>query len=127
MQILPSAFNGIPTVDPELLLQELQSGRSVTILDVRDDESFRRLGWIAGARHIPLRQLVGRRSELMGLEGAQIVVVSARGLSAHGAAVALKLAGFGDVVSLVGGMARWLSLGFPVEHAQDVQMRARHA
>jgi rhodanese-related sulfurtransferase len=127
MQVLPSAFNGIPTIDPELLLQELRSGRSMTILDVRDAESFQHLGWIAGARHIPMRELLGRRAELRGLEGERILVVSARGTSAHDAAVALNLAGFGDVASLAGGMARWLSLGFPVVHAQKMPPPARHA
>ena len=121
---LPTAFNGIRSIDPELLFQELQSGRKIAIVDVRDRDDVLRSGWIAGARCIPLRQLVRRRGELAGLMAERLVVVSERGVSAHGAAVALKLAGFSEVGSLSGGMTRWLELGFPVERAQAVRLPA---
>jgi rhodanese-related sulfurtransferase len=111
-------------VIPGLLLQQLRSGRCIQIIDLRDDDDVHRLGWIAGTRRIPLRQLLVRRAELAGLESEPIVLVSGQGVSAEGAAAALRLAGFHNVTALAGGFARWLSLGLPVESTQRMHFAA---
>ena len=111
-------------IEPELLLQELASGRRIFLVDVRDGEEWSRLGHIAGARHLPLRELRGRRAELSGLEGRSIVVVCGQGRCAREAAAVLALGGFEEVEALEGGMARWIERGFPIESAQDVRRSA---
>jgi rhodanese-related sulfurtransferase len=110
-------FNGVPVVEAELLAQEMESARDVHVVDVRDTTECLCVGWIAGARRFPLRQLRGRLAEIDAFKRDRVVVVSTRGVTAHGAAAALVLAGFSDVAVLRGGMTRWLSLGLPVVHA----------
>jgi len=108
----------VVTIDPELLLQEMRSGRAITILDVRERAAYRgSSGRIPGARCMPLHQLLGRCAELGERRNELVVVVSGRGFRSRVAAAELRIAGFDDVRSLEGGMARWLDLGHPVEHA----------
>ncbi len=106
-------------ITPELLRQDIQSGREVTILDVRSADEFRSaVGHIPNARSMPLTQLRGRRSELAGLEHRFVVVVSTRGNRAYIATLVLGLVGFDEIAFLEGGMQRWLDLGYPVEHSR---------
>lgn len=111
------ATDVIPVMEPELLFQEIESGRFVNIVDVRQRDEAARVGWIAGARRIPIHQLRGRISEIDSMKCEPVVVVSTRGIGAHTAASALGRSGFCDVSVLAGGMQRWLSLGLPVVHA----------
>jgi rhodanese-related sulfurtransferase len=108
----------VRTVDPELLLQEIRSGRKVTILDVRRSAAFRGpSGRIPGAISLPLYQLSARWEEFTCHKGDPIVVASARGIKSRLAALELELAGFTEVRSLEGGLHRWRELGFPVTYA----------
>lgn len=101
-------------------MQELSSGRSIVVVDVRDVGQFRSEGGhLPGARSIPLAQLRARRSELEGLEPRRIVVVSNRGVRARAAALLLGVAGFREVSYLEGGMKRWHELGQPVERSSS--------
>ena len=105
-------------IDPELLVQELRSGRRVTLVDVRSTSEFRGPGGrITGSRSIPLPQLLARRDELAGLSSERLVVVSGRAVRSRLAALELELMGFTEVQSLDGGLERWTALGFPIEHA----------
>ncbi len=117
MEQLP--YEGVSVIEPELLLQEIESGRLVEIVDVRAQDECERVGWIAGARRFPLRQLRGRMAELEPIKHEPVVIVSTRGVSAHGAAAALAVAGFSEVAILRGGMARWLALGLPVRRSSS--------
>ena len=108
----------VRTIDPELLLQQLRSGRAVTVADVRPTDDYRGPdGRVPGARSVPMDELVARCEELTPHRSEPIVVVSGRGERARTAAVALELAGFTEVVALDGGMRTWIDLGLPVEHA----------
>ena len=111
-------LNGPPTIDPDLLVQELRSGRDVVIVDVRSKAEFC-AGHIAGSRLIPIHQLVARTCELDTHRTHPVVVVSQDGLRAKVAAGALSLAGFGDVAVLDGGIRRWRELGHPLEDTSD--------
>lgn len=107
-------FNGSPRIEPELLLQELRSGRKVVVLDVRNKDEFCR-GHIDGARCIPIHQLVARSSELAEDRSMPIVVVSETNVRSHIAAASLRLAGFYEIAVLTDGLVRWRELGFPLE------------
>jgi rhodanese-related sulfurtransferase len=106
-------FNGSPTIDAELVVQELRSGRNLIIVDVRTKEEFEE-GHITGARSIPIHQLVARACEVASDHSTHVVFVSRCGNRAKIAAASLRLAGFTEVASLVGGMKRWRELGLPV-------------
>lgn len=117
MQLGPShegTFNGSPFIEPELLLQELQSGRNVVVVDVRNHDEYRN-GHIHGARSIPIHQLVARASEITTDRAIAVVVVSGGGMRAKIAAASLRLAGYAEVATLQGGMRRWQQLRMPVE------------
>lgn len=122
MTLDASGINGIRTIDPALLEQELRSGRRVVVLDVRSHDEYA-AGHVEGARSIPAHQLLGRRDELRGCECLQVVVVSRRTIRAHAAAVALALSGFADVWVLEGGMQKWSALGFDVERRAQISIR----
>lgn len=108
----------IRAIEPELLLQELRSGRSIIVLDIRPSVEFRGpTGRIAGAWSIPLHQLAARSGELLQHKYDRIVVVARTDASERTAALNLELLGFGEVQTLFGGMDRWLELGLPVVHA----------
>jgi sulfur-carrier protein adenylyltransferase/sulfurtransferase len=108
-----STFNGSPTIDAELLAQELRSGRKIVVVDVRNKEEFVE-GHIHGARSIPIHQLVGRASEITTDRSNVVVIVSNAGARAKIAAASLRLAGYAEVATLAGGMKRWRELGLPV-------------
>jgi rhodanese-related sulfurtransferase len=109
----PGSFNGSPTLDAELLAQEMRSGRKLVIVDVRNKDEFCE-GHIAGARWIPIHQLVARASEITTDRSAPVVCVSRSGRRAEIAAAALRLAGFPEVATLAGGMHRWTALALAV-------------
>ncbi|MBI4279858.1 MAG: hypothetical protein HY660_15515 [Armatimonadetes bacterium] len=58
-----AALQTIPRIDPDDLYAAMQRGDHILIVDVRKPESYRERH-IAGARHIPGRQLLERLDEL---------------------------------------------------------------
>lgn len=114
-------FNGSPTIDAELVAQEMRSGRKLVIVDVRNKDEFCE-GHIDGARWIPIHQLVARASEITTDASTPIVIVSNSGNRAKIAASSLRLAGFAEVATLVGGMRQWRELALPVR-CTSMQMK----
>jgi rhodanese-related sulfurtransferase len=114
---VPVIHQRVRTIDPELLVQELRSGRRILIVDVRATDEFRGAsGRIQGSWSLPLHHLRARAIELGGHRSEALVVVSRRGNAARTAAVELELLGFTEVSVLDGGMQRWVELGLPVIH-----------
>lgn len=109
------ANGSVQTIAPELLLQEIRSGVPLVVLDVRDREQVYAGGAIPGARSIPLHQLGRRIEELSERRCTLMVVVSQNGDRSRTGVVTLRLAGFTELMTLEGGMARWIELGYPVE------------
>lgn len=91
--------------------QLLNQGKSV-VLDIRSPEDFA-AGHIRDARHIPLKELKSRISELDKFKSKSVIVVCSSGAQSARAASQLKSAGFGDVYSLDGGLAAWRAQGLP--------------
>ncbi len=111
---------GTALIEPELLWQELRSGRALVIVDVRTlSESCD--AHIEGSRLIPLHELVARACELAPHRSEQIVLVSGEGLRARIAASGLRLAGFDEATVLAGGLRAWRELGLPLQEAPTTQ------
>ena len=96
---------GPETVSAAELRGLLESAEPPALLDVREDVEVA-LEPMAGARHIPLREVVARMDELD--EDRATVVVCAAGMRSARAIEALRAAGYpGRLLNLEGGMKAW--------------------
>jgi rhodanese-related sulfurtransferase len=109
--LLPTLQRGGSRVSLLQATQLLNQGKSV-VLDIRSPEDFA-AGHIRDARHIPLKELKSRISELDKFKSKSVIVVCSSGAQSSRAASVLKSAGFGDVYSLDGGLAAWRAQGLP--------------
>jgi glyoxylase-like metal-dependent hydrolase (beta-lactamase superfamily II)/rhodanese-related sulfurtransferase len=89
-------------------------GSAAQIIDVRSEEEFSGpLGHIAGARLVPLENLLGCIAELA--DERPLVTVCRSGSRSAQAAVLLQKAGVRLVANLAGGMLRWTAEHHPIE------------
>ena len=95
---------------------------NAVLVDVRrqDEWDFSR---IAGAHHIPQKELMSRIEEVARPE-SKVVVYCAHGNRSLFAATALRQAGY-EAVSLAGGLAAWMQAGKPVEAPDDLDEAQR--
>lgn len=98
------------TISVHDLRQQIDSGESVTILDVRTEKEWHS-GHIDGAMHIHGGKLQERMGEIP--RDKPIAVVCGSGYRASIAASFLKQAGYGAVSNVVGGMSAWKAAGLP--------------
>ena len=90
-----------------------EAAAAVQIVDVRERDEFDApLGRIAGARAIPLSELVARSGELA--HEQPVVTVCRVGTRSAQAVVLLQRAGFAHLANLAGGLVRWRAEGHPV-------------
>jgi rhodanese-related sulfurtransferase len=123
----PGTFDGSPAVEPDLLAQELRSGRNLVIVDVRNKDEFS-AGHIEGARWIPIHQLVARACEITSDKSISVITVSSSGNRAGIAAAALRLGGYEEVATLLGGMRLWVEHGHPVARTSMAEgLHGNHA
>ena len=90
-------------ITPADVLNLVQSGAKVTILDVREQQEFR-AGHIKGAQLIPLGQLGKRTHEIP--DDRPVITVCRSGNRSAQAARLLRSKGF-DVQNMSGGMIQW--------------------
>lgn len=93
-------------IAPLQLAEKLRRGERVWLLDVRH-EWERQLARLPGEALIPLHELPGRLDEVRPPEGAEIVCYCHHGVRSLSAAAILRQAGFGNAVSLAGGIDLW--------------------
>lgn len=105
------AFCGVgapPVANGEISVTEAAAARerdgAVVLLDVREPFEWD-IVHVAGARHVPLRQLPARLRELDG--HAEVLVYCHHGTRSRQAAELLKAAGFSKVRSVRGGIDAW--------------------
>ena len=84
------------------------------MLDVRDAAEYK-AGHITNARHIPEGEIDSRIKELEKVKAKPIIVSCARGNRSMNVANRLRALGFGEVVSLRGGLAAWQQANMPLE------------
>ena len=109
--LMPTLQRGGSRVSLLQATQLLNQGKSV-VLDIRSPEDFG-AGHIRDARHIPLKELKSRISELDKFKSKSVIVVCSSGNQSARATSLLKSGGFGDVYSLDGGLAAWRAQGLP--------------
>lgn len=80
------------------------------ILDVREPDEFAR-GHIPNARHIPLKSLDQRLSELEKFKDRPVIVNCQSGSRSISACATLRKKGFNKVFNLNGGMGSWQEAG----------------
>jgi NADPH-dependent 2,4-dienoyl-CoA reductase/sulfur reductase-like enzyme/rhodanese-related sulfurtransferase len=105
--ILDNALKrGRKIMTPQELLERMQAGESITVIDVRGKKD-RDKGFIAGSLHIPLQKL---RAELPGLDkGGLTVTYCNKGVSGNAAQNVLINRGFKNVYNLSGGYRQYCS------------------
>jgi rhodanese-related sulfurtransferase len=113
---IPDGFWGIK---PEDALKALQSDPKPFLIDVRDTKDFGDGGYIAGAVHIPLRELTRSLHKLPG-KNTPIIVYCAIGHRGSQALMILRLLGYTDVRSIFGGFNSWKTSKLPVAEGTPV-------
>ncbi len=106
----------VPTISPDDLYEQRQSGPAPLVLDVRTPEEFR-LGHIPGAVNIPHTELASRIDRVEAEHG--VVLYCMVGPRARLGEKTLLDAGVPNVLHLEGGLAAWQASGYPVEGADS--------
>ncbi len=113
--LVPSVGVGqeiVPTISPDDLYEQRQSGPAPLILDVRTPEEFR-LGHIPGALNIPYTEIASRIGEVQ--QSHAVVLYCMLGPRARLGERTLLDAGVDNVLHLDGGLYAWQQAGFAVE------------
>src|SRR5262249_22934982 len=96
---------------PMILPQELaRKTQQFLVVDVRTDSEFA-AGHIAGAKHIPLDNLLKRLAEIP--KNRSLAVTCGAGNRASIALSLLQREGYQDLCSLKGGMQAWMQAQLP--------------
>ena len=92
--------------------ERLEAGEPVVIIDVREIYELEQSGIIPQAKHIPLRELSTRWTELK--DENEIVCYCAAGARSLNAAMLLRENGLFNATSMEGGFATWKAIGAPI-------------
>jgi rhodanese-related sulfurtransferase len=113
-----TALMGIPqgwgAVKAEDLSVEMIENPPDLLIDVRTPDEWAQ-GYIAGAVHMPLDELMSFVDELPQDMGANIVVYCKSGHRGNMAATMLRVLGYTNVRNLSGGIGAWTTAGLPIE------------
>ncbi len=93
---------------------QLINRNDAMVIDLRDTGEYES-GHIAGARHLPERQLVERLPELEKFKDRPLLVTCRSGMRASAAVHVMRRKGFDQAVSLRGGIAAWEQAGMPLQ------------
>jgi rhodanese-related sulfurtransferase len=116
LRLIERLRGSVAWIEAPELKRGLDHGEAVTVVDVRGPDEFTGpLGHITTARNIPVAGLVGRLTELAGLEGQPIVLVCRTDKRSATAARSLHVAGFARVSVLRRGMEQWNERGYAVD------------
>lgn len=99
------AFQIPKAITPQEVAQQLQQGKKLNLLDVREPAEWNE-GHVEGARHIPVGQLIERLDEL---DPAQEIIVMCRSGNRSGLACELLHEKGFKVVNMTGGLNEWNS------------------
>ncbi len=93
-------------ISPRELARDLENGRPVYLLDVRQPYE-REIAALPGGVLIPLGELAARAAEVTPEPGAQLVVYCHHGVRSLSGAMLLERLGHTNVASLAGGIDAW--------------------
>ncbi len=106
---LPQGFYSISAADLNTLITE----KAPFLLDVREAGELEKDGFIAGAVHIPTRDVLKNLDKLPALD-QPIVIYCASGHRGSMVMAALRLLGYTDVRNLGGGIGAWKKAELPL-------------
>lgn len=112
LYFVTEARRGGLAVTPQHLVN-LTNRENALVVDLRDGADYR-AGHIAGAIHLPLKDVASRLSDLQGRENQPVVLVCKHGQAAGGAGKILRAHGFQQVFRLGGGMHEWENARLPL-------------
>jgi len=92
-------------ITPIDLQTKVKAGGDFTLVDVRTPLELKRTGIICGARHIPIDQLRQRLGELD--PKRETILYCGIGLRSYLANRILAMNGFGNILTLTGGVSAW--------------------
>jgi hydroxyacylglutathione hydrolase len=101
----------LPNVTPPELADRLRTDPALLVLDVREPVEWDEFH-IAGATHIPMREVAARLAELP--RNRPIALVCRGGARSSLVGSMLLSRGFTDLVNVWGGMGAWHQAGLPV-------------
>ena len=84
------------------------------IVDVREVSEVEASGYISGAIHLPIRDLLKNLDKLPG-QDEKIIIYCGSGHRGAFGMFALRMLGYTDVINLNGGTGAWAKGGFPLE------------
>lgn len=93
---------------------QLINRKDALVIDVRDTGEYE-AGHIAGARHVPEKQLAERFKELEKFKDRPLIVACRSGTRSAAVVPVLRGAGFNAAVNLGGGLSAWEQAGMPLE------------
>jgi rhodanese-related sulfurtransferase len=99
---------------PVELLERIDRGESLRILDVRSEGEFA-AGHVPGAVNIPFTQLGSRMEDIPGTSEDELIVYCGHGPRAYMAATTLRFGGRKRIVYLGGHWAGWQEAGLRIE------------
>jgi rhodanese-related sulfurtransferase len=107
-----------PVIDADVtgveLLERIDRGETVRILDVRSEGEFV-AGHVPGAVNIPFTKVLSRKDDVPGTDEDEFILYCGHGPRAYIAAAALRQSGRKRIVFLSGHWAAWQSAGLRVE------------
>jgi rhodanese-related sulfurtransferase len=105
-----AAVAEVDVVDLPAQFDPTRSGANAVLLDVREDDEWQR-GHVAGALHIPMRQVPARLAEID--QHAQLYVICHAGGRSLRVAKYLQQNGYRPI-NVSGGLLAWAGAGRPV-------------
>lgn len=102
------------TISPVELLERVDRGETLRILDVRSEGEFAG-GHIPGAVNIPFTQVLSRMDDVPGTADEELVLYCGHGPRAYLAAIALRRRGRKRLTYVSGHWAAWQAAGLRTE------------
>jgi molybdopterin/thiamine biosynthesis adenylyltransferase/rhodanese-related sulfurtransferase len=127
-ELLKQVRSEIPETTPEEVREQLDRGRQIALLDVREQDEVEQ-GIIPGARHLSRAHFESRVEDVLPDKDSTVVVYCASGVRSAFAAKTLGELGYEHVASLSGGFTRWRDLGYDFElpRVLDAAQRDRYS
>ncbi len=116
---LPAGFYSKGAADVNTMLTE----GDVTLVDVREAAEVEKTGYIQGAIHIPVRDLLKNLDKLPA-QDETIIIYCASGHRGGLAMAALRLLGYTEVYNLGGGTGAWTKASLPLETGLPAEAEA---
>jgi len=116
---IPAGFYSKGAADVNTMLTE----GNVTLVDVREAAELEKTGYIQGAIHIPVRDLLKNLDKLPA-QDETIIIYCASGHRGGLAMAALRLLGYTEVYNLGGGTGAWAKASLPLETGLPAEAEA---